>query len=228
MSDYDQRSQNVNHQINADSVEGITGEELVEIIRTLQEYSPKYLLKFNKTLRELRRCHKELGEYKELHNKINDILTRFEPFKNATIRLKSNEIERRLESLKTHWQLVSLGVDELLKWAGRIDHIGERFQIVEGKQKRGESWAVQFSQLQDEINQLGLEIVYTEKMVYPDQRQTPSFEFSMDKNLWVSRLRSCTERFNNITLVYMSDTDKKLLNTAQRLLSISDKALSNY
>jgi hypothetical protein len=223
MNEYDQRSQNVNHQINADSIVGITGEELVEILKTV---SPKYLSKLNKTLRDFRHYHKELDEYKELHNKINDILTRFEPFRNEIISLKSNQIERKIESLKIRWQPVSMLVDSLLSWARKIEYIGERFQILEGKEKRGESWAVLFSAEQDEMNQLGLKIIYTEKMIYPNQ--PPSVEISADKSLWVSRLKSCTERFHNITLIHMYETDKKLLKTAQELLSISDKALSNY
>ena len=223
MNEYDQRSQNVNHQINADSIVGITGEELVEILKTV---SPKYLSKLNKTLRDFLHYHKELDEYKELHNKINDILTRFEPFRNEIISLKSNQIERKIESLKIRWQPVSMLVDSLLSWARKIEYIGERFQILEGKEKRGESWAVLFSAEQDEMNQLGLKIIYTEKMIYPNQ--PPSVEISADKSLWVSRLKSCTERFHNITLIHMYETDKKLLKTAQELLSISDKALSNY
>jgi len=88
-----------------DHIEGITGEELKQIIETLLKYFPKSYLQnpeeLDKTLNDFRHYHEQLREYKELHNKINQILIAFEPFKAEMNRLSVMKIMPELEHLIT-------------------------------------------------------------------------------------------------------------------------------
>lgn len=220
------------HVAGRDHIEGIPVESLHQIIKTLLKHFPKHYLQdpkeLDKTLNELRKCHEELGEYKELHNKINDILIAFDPFKKATDNLIPKEIELELEGLRTLWQRVAILVEELLDWSQTIKHIGKPLQNLKKRGKRGVSWAVHFSELQEEIDRLGLRIYYAKNIDQPNKKQMRSVQLSEDKNLWVGHLKNFAGRFNDLTLTHMNITDQHLLKTAQKLLTISHEALSNH
>jgi hypothetical protein len=215
--------------IGRDSIKGISGRELNQIISTLLKYFPKSYLQnpkeLDKTLKNLRRYHEQLHEYKELHNKINRILAAFDQFKAGMNRLSTKKSTIELEKLRSLWLPVSIEVDGLLDWSRTIKYIGKPFQMGD-KGKEGVDWAVKFSEVYDQINQHGLSIYSTERIDDLKSKELPSYSFSGNKSLWLELLEEYTGRFNSISNTYMYTADENLRKTAEELLILSNKAFS--
>jgi hypothetical protein len=119
-------------------------------------------------------------------------------------------------------------VEELLEWSQTIRYIGKPFQNLGDKGKEGVSWAIQFSELRDQINQLGLSLYHNENKVYPNRKQASAYQYSRNKLLWLKILFECTSRFSDITSINIDTADEQLRQTAQELLNLSNKALTKY
>lgn len=212
-------------------INGITGEELEHIIETLLKYFPKSYLKnpdeLDRILNEFRQYYEQLQEYKELHNKINEILTALEPFRTEMYRLNFLSLSPELERLRTLWLPVSIRVEELLNWSQTIKYIGKPFHLGDNV-KEGEPWAIQFSEMRDKINQLGLSTYSIGELDHLDFKKIYSFQRARNKVRWLNNLFEFTSQLSNATFINLDIADKQLRQTAQELLNLSNKAMSKY
>lgn len=222
-----------------DHIEGISGNEVNQIIETLLKHFPKGYLhnpsELDKTLSDFRDYHEQLHEYKELHNAVNEILVAFEQFKAEIDRANSRRLLPKLSHLRDLWRPVSISVVSMLNWSQNIKNIGKPFQLLEDKSKSGEDWAIQFSELQSRINehlgmtdQLGVNEYSKKDIDYPSQIQILSFQKLGTEIIWWETLSELTSSFSHISSHHMNSADKQLRQTAQELFNLSNKALSNY
>lgn len=220
-------------------IKGFSGKDVNQIIETLLKHFPKgYLqnpVELDKTLSDFRLFHEQLHEYKELHNAINEILIAFEPFKAEIDRANSRRALPKLSNLRDMWRPVSMCVIALLNWSQEIRHIGKPFQVLENKSKVGEDWAIQFSELQNRINehlgmtdQLGMGGTSRRETEYPGQMQLLAFQRFGTEIPWWETLSELTSSFQHTSSHHMNSADKQLRQTAQELFNLSNKALSNY
>jgi hypothetical protein len=216
-----------------DHIEGLSGQDVNQIIETLLKHFPKGYLQnpgeLDKILGDFRRYHEQLHEFKELHNGVNEILVAFEPFKAEIDRSNSRRSLPELGHLRDLWRPVAISVGLLLKWSQTIKYIGKAYQELEDRRKSGEDWAVQFSELQGRVNNhLGLNEYSTERIDYPGKAQKAAFQRLGIEIPWWETLTELTSSFSHISSYHMNSADKQLRQTAQELFNLSSKALSNY
>ena len=222
-----------------DNIKGFSGKDVNQLIETLLKHFPKGYLQnpdeLDKTLSDFRQYHEQLHEYKELHNAINEILVAFEPFKAEIDRSNSRRSIPKLSHLRDLWRPVSMTVVALLNWSQNINNIGKPFQILEDKSKSGEDWAIQFSELQNHINehlgmidQLGISGSSKNEIDYPSQMQILAYQRLGTEISWWETLSELTSSFSHTSAHHMNSADKQLRQTAQELFNLSNKALSNY
>jgi len=222
-----------------DNIEGMTGKEVNQLMRTLLKHFPKGYLQnpgeLDKTLSDFRRYHEQLHEYKELHNAINEILVAFEQFKAEIDRSNSRRSIPKLSLLRDLWRPVSMSVVSLLSWSQNIKNIGKPYQKLEDKSKSGEEWAIQFSELQSRINEhlgmddhLGVNEYSKKEIYYPSQIQILTFQRLGTEISWWETLSELTSSFSHTSSHHMNAADKQLRQTAQELFNLSNKALSKY
>ena len=218
--------------IGRDHIEGLTGQDVNNIIETLLKYFPRnYLFEpdaLDKTLSEFRYFHEQLHEYKELHNGVNEILVSFEPFKAQIERANALRSLPKLSHLRSLWRPVSNSVDLLIAWSYSIKHIGKPFQKFDDKSMTGQDWAIQFSELKSRINNhLGLTGHALEHVPFPSKIQAIFFE-KLDVEIpWWNTLNELTSTFTNASAYHMNLADKQLRLTAQKLFDLSNMALSS-
>jgi len=222
-----------------DNIKGFSGKDVNQLIETLLKHFPKGYLQnpdeLDKTLGDFRQYHEQLHEYKELHNAINEILVAFEPFKAEIDRSNSRRSVPKLSHVRDLWRPVSMTVVALLSWSQNINNIGKPFQIMEDKSKSGEDWAIQFSELQNRINehlgvidQLGISGSSKNEIDYPNQMQILAYQRLGTEISWWETLSELTSSFSHTSSHHMNSADKQLRQTAQELYNLSNKALSNY
>ncbi|SRR6266498_3778821 len=240
MSDYDQREQRVQNQLNADLAQiseikfighqynGLSGEAAKQIIDTFLGHISKDYLKKPDNLDSMVSSFldnlEKMYEYKELHNWVNEILIIFGQFKEEVNTSNSRRAIPKLRRLKLLWKPVSLHVGLLLKWSEKIKFIGKPYKEFEDKSREGEDWSIQFSVIRTDIdNHLGLNSMnHTD---YPNKIQILAFRTLGGEILWWENLNEFTSSFNDTSSSLMTWADKQLRQTAQDLFNLSKEAL---
>ena len=99
----------------------------------------------------------------------------------------------------------------------------------------GEDWAIQFSELQNRINehlgmtdQLGMGGSSKKETYYPGQMQILAYQRLGTEIPWWETLSELTSSFQHTSSHHMNSADKQLRQTAQELFNLSNKALSNH
>ena len=218
--------------VGRDHIEGFSGKDVNNIIETLLKHFPRnYLVEpaaLDRTLSDFKLLHEQLHEYKELHNGINEILVSFEPFRAQIERANSLRNLPKLSELRSVWRPVSNSIDLLLAWSQSIKHIGIPFEELPDKSKKGQDWAIQFSDLKTQINHhLGLIGITVAEVPFPNSIQAGLFVNFRVEIPWWNTLNELTSAFTNTSSFHMNLADKQLRQTAQKLFDLSNAALSN-
>jgi len=111
------------------------------------------------TLRQIRAIHKELAEWKTLHNHLNEIMMPLGDMKINLIRVLAenkpvDQVSLTRSDLKIKWYTIKALTRNLFDWAREIQFIAkDPFQInVDGKMK-GPEWAINILAAQENVDE---------------------------------------------------------------------------
>lgn len=173
----------------------------------------------------------KLGEWKELHNALDNILLSFNQFSSEVQRADVIRAIPPISTLKNLWYAVSVRVDTLLEFAKTIEFIGEKYNEIENTGIiSGENWAVKISSKRNQINfQLGL----TESSNLEMSTIQSAGLLEKGKLLigikpdWWNVLFELNNEFNHITYEQLHLADKRLRETATELYRLSKSILGS-
>jgi hypothetical protein len=154
-------------------------------------------------LREFRRLHERLFEWKELHNYLNDVVITVDQFSTAVERWDASGQVPRLSDLGRQWRPVGLKVEVLLGWAAAVKHIADvPFADFGDGRLAGPPWAVDLAASRRRLDEML-------------QREAPDVKF----------LYEATAAFVDAAALHLYLVDKHLRDTAGELYALSQLVL---
>lgn len=111
------------------------------------------------TLGQIRAIHKELAEWKALHNHLNEIMMPLGDLKVNLIRTLAenkpvDQLSLTRSDLKIKWNNIKTLTRNLFDWAGGIQFIAkDPFQIDENGVKKGPEWAINILAAQQNVDE---------------------------------------------------------------------------
>ena len=183
---------------------------MAELEKTLkralpQDSTPDHLLK---NLRTFGIIHEQLGEWKHVHNYLNEALVAMDIFlpgiqpRKSILSSLMPSSEDEFDMLGREWRQVKRHIDGLEFWAGKIKTIGKKMRVTQQGQE-GEPWAVEVVVAAREVN---------------DSMILPTFKF---KRKFIIELSNIL--YSKISY-HMTYADKKILEIATQLQTISQFA----
>jgi hypothetical protein len=178
---------------------------------------------FRMLLGQFQIYHRTLFEWKELHNALDEILTKLEPFSTEVHRCDSQKTLPSPKTLRTLWRPVSEIVDILLQHAQQIEYIGKKFRNT-GEHLVGEVWSVKIYDLRNQISgQIGLD--GSAGFDLSIQRSVNVFDqgkllIGLRPSWWIM-LYEMHDEFYHVVYSQMHWADKKLRETATDLYNLS-------
>jgi hypothetical protein len=156
-----------------------------------------------KALKEFRKYHVELHEWKELHNCLNDVLHQLGQFASQIDRIESDKEPPSPRDLVKSWRPISQTVSSLLEWGKSIQYIGVPF-LKSDQGLQGAAWAIDMYVAEENLERLLKSAKY-------------------DANA----LLDAYSEFDEKAQTHMFNTDKKLRETANELYNLSSHVLGN-
>ena len=201
---------------------GINSDELISAFKRAFPKNDPRPEELRNALKELRKHHHKLYEWKELHNALDEILSAFEQFKSEIQQVDAKNTVPQVKSLRNLWRAVSVRVDGLRDFGKRIQFIG--VQLEESKEgMQGEQWAVEIIAKRNQISaQLGLGENNFSRPDFssPDSNFRRLFRLGI-KSVWWDDLFDFTNAFNHLIYSQMYLADKKLRESADALYTFS-------
>jgi hypothetical protein len=154
-------------------------------------------------LREFRRLHERLFEWKELHNYLNDVVITVDQFATSVERWDASGQLPPFGDLSRQWRPVGLKLDLLLGWAASVKHVASvPFADFGDGRLAGPPWAVDLAAARRRLDELL-------------ERQTADLKF----------LYEATAGFVDAAALHMYLVDKHLRDTAGELYALSQVVL---
>jgi hypothetical protein len=202
---------------------GLTSADLSLILNKFLRKNPKPK-QLRITMEQFQIYHNTLWEWKELHNDLDDILSKFAPFDTEIKRVEINKELPRYDYLQEAWSKVCLSVDVLIDFAHNIKHIGIAYKQSPEGAILGEPWAVKLYVLRSQINdQLASgRISSSNKMIGIANHIFQGVQQKIDKTIghlpsWCQGLPELSSQFNNVSYHHMHLADKKLREASDKL-----------
>jgi len=174
-------------------------EKLVQVLRQSlpdDDPTPQYL---RETLQGFQHFHRQLFEWKELHNYLNDILYGLDQFTREVERLDAGGQASNPRALARQWRPVTQKLRLLLDWAATVHYIHDTPYVRrEDGSLQGPKWAVELQTARMQVDQA----------LEPD-----SFDFYT--------LYDVAFEFSGAVDRHMYLADKKLRDTAGELYNLS-------
>lgn len=188
-----------------------TLKDVFEALLQAQGVNDRETRKIIQSLHEIRDIHLQLGEWKQLHNHLNDILMALGDLSTmvTAMSLEGDSIKnprRRRVELNIKWSSVKTWTNKLLDWAKEIQYIHPiPFSISEAGNLSGPAWARDINIARNDVNVLLANDVSFEPLLVEEK-------FSI---------------FSNLILTTMSEADGNLRTTAGILNEKSEIVLGS-
>ena len=182
------------------NIQNVNNFDIEKMIAAIRHPASKLLLE---ALKEFRKYHVELHEWKELHNCLNDVLHQLGQFASQIDRIESSEVQPSPRDLLRSWRPISQTVSNLVEWGKSIQYIGTPF-IKSDQGLQGESWAIDMYVAEENLERLLKAANFDAKAV----------------------LEAYSE-FDEKAQSHMFQADKELRKTADKLYTLSDVVLGN-
>ncbi len=183
-------------------------------------------------LQQVRQYNERLAEWKELHNRMNNILLAYDIFSKQVERIDARGEKIELGMLQLSWKSTYQQITESLEWAGNINYIGIPFKIT-NNEITGMKWAIDMKNLgefiQNHLWRNNKVLSSSNWWVTLHHLWRNSFDgrfgkVSSSSNWWVT-LRENTHNLDSAIKQHLTDADKKLRETVGELYDLSAKAL---
>ncbi len=194
-------------QVQGDQINNYLQLDLAKLVETLKQALPDndpLPDRLVTALRDFKRYHTRLWEWKELHNALNDVIFVFDQF--------SKEVERRdaagglgdVRSLQRLWRPAEQKVGLLLDFAAKVQHIGSPLVTQPDGSRQGPPWAIELASVTDQLKHLFKEGALTLDNLY---EATYAFSDAAEKHMYLA--------------------DKQLRDTAGELYNLSNALLGS-
>lgn len=203
---------------------GLDANELIIALKRAFPKNDPRPEQFRQVLEQFHNYHNSLYEWKELHNSLDNILSSFGQFSSAIQRADAEMNMPQIHSLRSLWRGVSVSVDNLVDFAGKIEYIGTPYLEKQDGRMVGEAWVVKINALRKRLdNQLGVGVLpssgipsgVTGKLV-----QKMQFRVGVKPDWWITLLE-LTNEFSHTAYAHMHLADKRLRDSASELYTLS-------
>lgn len=204
-------------------INGLTAAELREILEVVLKHFPKSSLDpaaLDKTLSELRELHEKLHEWKELHNRLDRLMTAYGQYLPEVEQYHAQRLLPDARHLKRRWMPVNFEVDRLVTYAASTQSLEKQYKILpDGRQTRFEivvDIAVH-SELMNKHLESATQIAASETTILNRVFRTIPVS-ALD---WKETLYDVTKLFGHLGSSCMTWADDNLRVTATELYTIS-------
>lgn len=209
---------------------GLDSNDLIIIIDTLFKNNPKPQ-QLRVAIKQFQIYQNTLWEWKELHNDLDDILLKFDPFDLEIKRVERDKRLPQLDYLKNVWGKVCLSVDVLMDFSTRIQYIGKCYEESSQGIKLGEPWAIKINALRLQIDhklEVGsrfseeratniLDHLFQRSRQRIKRSQQRITRIDGDSHGWWQGLPELTSQFHDVSTHHLHLADKRLRESADKL-----------
>jgi hypothetical protein len=217
-----------------DYVAGMPPHLVVKLVEALAKNLSRGFLdpaKLEEMLGQFAVYHRQLHEWKELHNCLNEILNVLDQFAVQVDRSHRARRPLALDIYLDSWRPVNRQVDNLLAWASDVAYIGAKYEAFNDGTVQGERWSIEVKATRDDV-MTHLRSGASKQM--PDllsSRMSVGSWLAFYRPLrlrfeWLDKLQSLTHEFRDASSRHLYITDKRLRDTASRLYELSTRALT--
>lgn len=182
------------------NIQNVNNFDIEKMIAAIRHPASRLLLE---ALKEFRKYHVELHEWKELHNCLNDVLHQLGQFASQIERIESGREPPSQRDLLRSWRPISQTVSSLMEWGKTIQYIGIPF-MKSDQGLQGAGWAIEMYVAEENLERL-------------------LKSASLDTNA----LLDAYSEFDEKAQSHMYQADKKLRETADQLYTLSSVVLGN-
>jgi len=163
-----------------------------------------------------------LKEWKQLHNKLHEIINVFCPFYNWVLSVDKTNIEISFTQTCNLWRPVPYKINLLLEFAGDIRIIGKPFKKKRDNSLFGERWAIDIYNVSNDIKRYLDEISKKQLKKYPNPEDKQNNMYDSWKHLDEN-----TKSFWDAAFAYLDRADSHLHETASELSQLSDEVFGS-
>lgn len=206
---------------------GLDGEDVSKIIEVLLKYLPDSYVKRPEQLDELfsqfQKIHAELSEWKELHNFLDTTIQYYDQFWDALG--NSGKKTANLANLRNSWLKISVVLDQQLKWAETITHIGKRYSVGPDGKIMGEDWAIKLELIRREIEANLANYQKATDPAGPFASVRRILGPSSQDDYQMNQLQENASNYRTLVYGYMHWADDRLRDAAGKLVEYSQSIL---